>query len=357
MRDPARRSPRPIALSLASLAAAASLLLMGGAGPLTPPPGPVAPTHKTLTDVEPRTALRQPTSPAAPDALLIISQPGSYYLAGDLDAGSRSGIRVVVSDVRIDLNGFTIRGDGATTGRSGVTVLGTHQGIAVRNGAITHFTQAAVSFQNTWVDSAVVENLQIRQCGAGILNPAGYAGIYRNNTFLALDIASGAAIQAGFACLVERNQVVYAGATGFHAAISTDASCHIVANSVMGSLGAGIAAGVACEVSGNTVTDAASDGITAAAGTRITGNTIFGAGRVAPTGAGVRTLQPGATAEDNLIVACNVALASVGGCSFIRNKLQGNPVNSALMASDVVGPAINASNAATSTNPLGNILQ
>ena len=108
-------------LCLGSFAIAAVL-----AGPLDPPAGPVAPTHKTLTEVEPRTPIGPQTTPGDADSVYRIAQPGSYYLVGNL-AGQdgKAGIEIATSGVSIDLNGFDVTGSaGSLDGiRSGVPNL------------------------------------------------------------------------------------------------------------------------------------------------------------------------------------------------------------------------------------------
>ena len=65
------------------------------AGPLSPPAGAVAPTHKTLTEVEPRTPINSTTTPGDANSTFKITQPGSYYLVGNLVGSSgRHGIEI-----------------------------------------------------------------------------------------------------------------------------------------------------------------------------------------------------------------------------------------------------------------------
>src|SRR5262252_4521225 len=88
------------------LVLAASVAL---AGPLNPPPGPVASSYKTLTEVEPRTAINAANTPGDSGCLFKITQPGSYYLAANVQGvAGKSGIDIASGNVTIDLNGFSL---------------------------------------------------------------------------------------------------------------------------------------------------------------------------------------------------------------------------------------------------------
>src|SRR5690242_8467064 len=100
---------RRLMLSAAGLAGAAALARVAAAGPLNPPAGPVSPTGKTLTEIEPRTLVGPTTTPGDANAMYIISQPGSYALSGPIaTSGGRAGIRIAANHVTLDLQGFTI---------------------------------------------------------------------------------------------------------------------------------------------------------------------------------------------------------------------------------------------------------
>lgn len=111
------------------------------AGDLTPPPGPVGPTGKTLTQVEPRVELSQANTPGNSTAVFVIDEPGSYYLSSNVTApAGANGIIVFVRDVTIDLNGFTFSaapGQVAKggTGPHGIVFSGFPRNIEVRNGS------------------------------------------------------------------------------------------------------------------------------------------------------------------------------------------------------------------------------
>ena len=79
------------------------------AGDLSPPAGPVAPTHKTLTDMEPRVAINATNTPGDADSVFKITTQGSYYLTGNVLAGvNRIAIEIAAGGVEVDLNGFSI---------------------------------------------------------------------------------------------------------------------------------------------------------------------------------------------------------------------------------------------------------
>jgi parallel beta-helix repeat protein len=91
-----------IAVSLVLAATLAGWVHAGG--PLDPP-GPPGVTMKSLSEVEPRTPIS-----ALP---YTISQPGSYYLTGNVSVNTAiDGITVHADDVTIDLNGFELNGNG-----------------------------------------------------------------------------------------------------------------------------------------------------------------------------------------------------------------------------------------------------
>lgn len=116
------------------------------AGDLDPPVGPVMPTMKNLQQVEPRTPIE--TLPGDDDASHVISQPGSYYLTGNLvGANGKHGIQVLASDVTIDLNGFTLQGvPGSLDGINGPGFEGPFlRNLVVRNGTIFSWSGNGIS--------------------------------------------------------------------------------------------------------------------------------------------------------------------------------------------------------------------
>jgi Right handed beta helix region len=129
-----------------------------GQGSLTPPPGAPGPTMKTLDQVEARTPLSPPIAPAT--LPIIISSGGSYYLTGNVTAPSGytgNGITVNsnVSNVTIDLNGFTLTG-----------VSGSGAGVFIGNGNVTIRNGTVRNWSKYGIDGTLVSNVRVEDIRA-----------------------------------------------------------------------------------------------------------------------------------------------------------------------------------------------
>jgi len=135
-------------------------------GPLTPP-GPPGPVYKTLQQVEPRVDVQ--TLPGNDEALFIISQPGSYYLSGNITGvAGKSGIGIRSSDVVLDLNGFALLGvpDPFSGIEAGSRRL-PYTNIVVRNGTVSGWGGVGVDI-GLGKANVLVEHLQVQTNSTGI---------------------------------------------------------------------------------------------------------------------------------------------------------------------------------------------
>jgi hypothetical protein len=131
------------------------------AGPLDPPSGVIAPTYKTLGEVEPRTAINAENTPGNATCLFQITKPGSYYLTGNvLGAAGKDGIAIAASSVTIDLMGFTLEGVGGSL--DGINTTAVQSEITIRNGVVMNWGANGVDLYTTSSDNTVVERVQVR---------------------------------------------------------------------------------------------------------------------------------------------------------------------------------------------------
>lgn len=155
--DPAAHR-RALLAGVAGLAAGALLTNRAAAGPLDPPAGPITPTGKTLTEVEPRTAINAANTPGNATSLFRITQPGSYYLTANITGVSgRSGIAVASTGVTIDLNGFAL--NGVPGSGSGISAEVIPSRVRVLNGTISGWGGSGVSLSAGSATSVIVENV------------------------------------------------------------------------------------------------------------------------------------------------------------------------------------------------------
>jgi parallel beta-helix repeat protein len=99
------------------------------AGDLDPPGSP----EPTTPLIEPRTPIPDPTQPIA--FPIVIDQPGSYCLTQNLVYnGTDNGIEITADNVTLDLNGFTLDGQGV--GFAGIQVSTGSRWAVIRNGVV-----------------------------------------------------------------------------------------------------------------------------------------------------------------------------------------------------------------------------
>jgi hypothetical protein len=154
--------------TLTTLAALALTLPAAFAGDLTPPVGPVAPTMKTLDQVEPRVPVQTLPAGQYPSAYMHeILAPGHYYLTADVIADTTSGIRIAASNVTLDLAGFSVRHASGST-YYGIVVFDGCEDVVIRNGHVSHFGQGILISSDASV--ALIEDMRMTRNGSTGLN-------------------------------------------------------------------------------------------------------------------------------------------------------------------------------------------
>ena len=260
---------------------------------------------KTLDQIEPRTPVNTNTAPGSSSAQFVISQPGSYYLTGNIMSANVSGlngIEIVTNNVTLDLNGFSL--------------------LAVQNNA---------SGNNTVHDSAIylTSNCNYITVRNGIISGWGSTGLYAiasaNDTFEHLTITGN---QWGIDCsgrAIIKDCLVASNSWNGIAIVPGSDGSEVIDNEIAGNDTSGNAGGNGGD--GALVVQSSNNRIE---GNNITGNS--GNGIVIPSGA------PYITDYNNIV---------------IRNSVIGFGANNYIIVSgNDVGPIGIAS---TSASPWANI--
>jgi parallel beta-helix repeat protein len=145
-----------------------------GQGALTPP-GPPAPTMKSLAQIEPRTPVDATHTPTSGDVQFFITQPGSYYLTTNIvGASGLHGIGIDANNVTLDLNGFSVLG--ASNTGYGIYIYAVTN-TTVRNGAISGWSIDGVHCS---AYNATLERLAISANGQYGIYFAGIGAVIRD---------------------------------------------------------------------------------------------------------------------------------------------------------------------------------
>jgi hypothetical protein len=103
---------------------------------------------KTLDQLEARIPIPKSPQPSIAGPHFTITQPGSYYLTGNIDVTTGNGINIEADDVTLDLNGYTISSNNPTAANYGISLNGTRKRVSISNGHIRSgatFTGNAIS--------------------------------------------------------------------------------------------------------------------------------------------------------------------------------------------------------------------
>ncbi|HHY86596.1 MAG TPA: hypothetical protein GYA07_13840 [Verrucomicrobia bacterium] len=249
-------------IALASLAIFPATALAQGS---LNPPGPPAPTMKTLAQIEPRTPVDATHTPGDADSIFRITQPGSYYLTTNLNgAAGRHGIEIAADNVSLDLMGFALRGVGGD--HTGILLDGEYTNVVVRNGSVSGWGAFGVYAPGR---NVVIEGLRVSDNGQGGLR-VGDNGLVKDCVFW--NNQGGGVFSFRGTTIV--NCVASRNTTGiFCTADSTIAGCTASENSVRG-----IEAGGGATIEDCTASNNGSDGIRVVGSSTLRGCTARGNG-------------------------------------------------------------------------------
>jgi parallel beta-helix repeat protein len=342
---------RRLLLGAAGLAGIAALASRGNAGPLTPPAGAVASTAKPLAEIEPRTAVNAANTPPSATAAFRITQPGSYYLTGNIvGVAGRRGVEIAANGVTLDLAGFALQGVPGS-GEGVILLLGSASGITIRNGHISGWGNAGINLQAATAFNSRVEGVTVTNNGEGIL-------VYSHSfvTGCIVNANTGVGISAIAYCVIERCMVRGNGASGI---VGGDAAV-ITACTANENTGNGISSFSLGYVTGCSCMNNTGDGIIVGNRNRVIDNLLFGNGVGPPLAAGIHML---ATSSGRNHIEGNTCSGNGRGYSaespnniLLRNTASLNGSNWEIVANNRVLVLVAASNAAFTGNSGGTAL-
>jgi parallel beta-helix repeat protein len=300
-------------------------------GSLTPPGAP-APTMKSLDQVEPRTAINATNTPGDATNLYRITQPGSYYLTGNITGVTgKAGIGIAANGVTLDLNGFDLVGvagalDGIRTTVSSLT------NIAVLNGSIRSWGGDGVNLGSFIAFNCRLADLRAAfNTGAGIKTGSGLT----MTGCTAFDNTSNG-ISAGQGCTITDCTAYGNTLSG----ITSSAGSTITSCTARNNNSRGISTGTGCTIAGCTATSNTLDGIIVTSDSQVLRSTCWSNGNggdganIHATGSNNRIEGNNCTSADRGIdvdLAVNV---------IVRNTCSGNTLNWSIAAGNVCGPIL-----------------
>ena len=306
-------------------------------GSLTPPGAP-APLFKTLQQVEPRTPIS-----ALP---FTITTSGSYYVVSNLTglAGSHGiTINSGVSDVTLDLHGFTL--SGVSNSMNGISATGSSTNLHVMNGTLRNWgfsgIQGVNAINSVYERLCVLSNVFVRlACGQGstvrecVATRNGTAGISAAEFCQVVDCVARQNATNGIT-IQQRSMV---------------ARCLVSENGFLG-----ISASDENSISDCTVLQHGLDGIRVQSRCFVRGNTVQGTtGAAAGTNACIRVTGNNNRIDGNAATFHQRGFSIDAGSNLLlRNSASVNNTNYFISAGNLV-VFVNSGNIATSTNPHAN---
>ena len=308
------------------------------AGPLGPPVGPIAPTPGP----EPRIPISSVTTPGDADSLFKITEPGSYYLTGNITGVvGKHGIEIVVGGVTLDLNGFDLAGVPGMGGFDGVSVTTTANlsDFSISNGTIRGWGDCGIDLRAWLTFNCRIDRIR----ASGNANEGINTNTGATITGCSAHANANAGIRAGSGSVVQHCTATRNAGDGFVVSSGCVIShCASYDNTLSGF----------SIFAGSTITDCSArlnsaNGIECTSLCLVRGNNCSDNGNFGD-GAGIHATSSNNRIEGN---ACteNDRGVDVDGASnvVIRNTCSDNGTNWTIAANNLVGPIIDRTVAAS----------
>ncbi len=347
------------------------------AGPITPPPGPVTGTHKTLTEVEPRIAINEVNTPGDADSLFRITSPGSYYLTRSIvGVAGKHGIEIESSGVTLDLNGFDLSGVPGMGAFDGIRSSGLPlRAVVVKNGSVRGWGDDGIDCASSTARGICVEGVSvIGNAGHGMLiaphgsvtgceaigngsdgilvsdacivtacvaSGNGGRGIIADNGSIVRDCIAlentGNGIETSIAGIVIGCTAMANGGSGI---VSNGAGAVVDGCTAYSNTSSGIVVFNGNSVTGCAVRLNAQNGIVATSFCVIRGNTLSSNGS-GGDGAGILVTGSDTRIEENNSIGADRGIEVTGtGNVVIRNSCSGNSTDWVIAANNIHGPIL-----------------
>jgi len=316
-------------------------------------------------------------TPGDADSLFKISQPGSYYLTGDITGVSgKTGIEVAADSVTLDLNGFQVVGVAGALVGVGDAANTTRTGVTVRNGVVRDWPSGGVRFfkfgssrllrfQDVTSRNNGSHGFECRDssifihCESGSNVGAGFfvgdgclfeSCVAHQNGAAGFDVSFGAQVTG---CLARSNtgagflanDATLVGCTatfnsdGFSATRCTLTGCQASFNSAWGINASSGSLVNSCGASNNTT-----GGILANTGTVVRGC------QVSASGVGIRTTGSDACIDGNSVSGGTTCFDITGSGNIVmRNTASGGTVRYSFTGVHTTGPIVSVAGTITST--------
>jgi len=170
---------------------------------------------KTLDQIEPRIPAND--LPGDTEWSIIIDEPGSYYLTGNVKGvWGKGGIYISARDVTLDLNGFVV--DGANVGERETGIYAWGERSFILNGSVTNWPGVALATRDHATISRIHASTQYENDwpGAGIAT-----GAFANVKDCRVTRSHGVGFNIGVGSVVENCIASECDSDGFRATVSS----------------------------------------------------------------------------------------------------------------------------------------